>query len=146
MEKATEETELPEEPEAPAIPGPEAAGGPLVPPLARPMEGPPGYYDSGLRRSPGMGSPGPNVRDLPHFRCAIELTPDVRKAVADCFEHYAWAPEHSAKGETVRAGLRNAVEIIIELVPPCPNRSSAIRKTREAWMDCNSAITHEGRY
>jgi hypothetical protein len=35
--------------------------------------------------------------------------------------------------------------VIIETVPPSPDRSVAIRKLREARMDCNSAITFDGK-
>lgn len=39
-----------------------------------------------------------------------------------------------------------AVKTIVGCVPPSPDRSAAIRKIREARMDCNSAITHGGKY
>jgi hypothetical protein len=35
---------------------------------------------------------------------------------------------------------------IVRHVPPSPDRSAALRKIREARMDCNSAITHRGKY
>ena len=40
----------------------------------------------------------------------------------------------------------HAVKIIVELVPPGPDRTVAIRKIREARMDANSALTFGGKY
>lgn len=80
------------------------------------------------------------------FIRATELTPAVREAIADAFEYHRWTPEMELAGNQVREALKHAIHIIIECVPPGPDRSAAIRKIREARMDCNSAITHEGRY
>lgn len=80
------------------------------------------------------------------FTRATELTPEVVDAVNDAFEYHSWNDEKVAKGKRVRRVLIDATLTIIECVPPGPDRTVAIRKIREARMDCNSAITHGGKY
>lgn len=75
-----------------------------------------------------------------------ELTPEVEAAIDDMFEYHSWNQEQVEKGKTIRSVLATAVKQIVKLVPPCPDRTVAIRKIREARMDCNSAITHGGKY
>lgn len=77
---------------------------------------------------------------------ATELTPEVSETVHDMFLYHPWDDKQKERGDLVRAALINAVLAIIAAVPPGPDRSVAIRKIREARMDCNSAITHAGRY
>ena len=55
-----------------------------------------------------------------------------------------WNEQQIQKGVAVRTALTAALKVIIETVPPSPDRSVAIRKLREARMDCNSAITFDG--
>lgn len=59
------------------------------------------------------------------------------------FQH--WNEQQIQKGVAVRTALTAALKVIIETVPPSPDRSVAIRKLREARMDCNSAITFDGK-
>lgn len=80
------------------------------------------------------------------FTRATELTPDVEKAIDDAFEYAPWNAAQVGAGQIVRQVLANAVKVIVDTVPPGPDRSSAIRKIREARMDANSAITHGGKY
>ena len=80
------------------------------------------------------------------FTRAAELTPEVEKAIDDAFEYHKWDERKNVAGAAVRKVLAEAVKVIVKYVPPCPDRSSAIRKIREARMDANSAITHEGKY
>lgn len=77
---------------------------------------------------------------------ANSLTPAIEQAIDDLFEYQPWSSEMVAKGVQVREALANAVKVIVANVPPSPDRSTAIRKIREARMDCNSAITHNGRF
>ena len=77
---------------------------------------------------------------------ASELTSEIKKMVRDMFEYHPWAPEQEEKGKKVREVLMYAVEAIIENVPPCADRTVAIRKIREARMDVNSAISFGGRF
>ncbi len=70
----------------------------------------------------------------------------VHFSVHDMFQYHAWTPEQVEKGQKVRDALESAVLVIMDNVPPCPDRSVAIRKIREARMDANSAITHNGKY
>lgn len=80
------------------------------------------------------------------FTRAIELTPEVNTAIDDAFEYHAWDENMVGHGRVVRAALADAVRVIVQHVPPGPDRTVAIRKIREARMDCNSAITHGGKY
>ena len=85
---------------------------------------------------------GPNV----NINGATEVDEKVTKTVQEMFLYSPWNPEQVEKGRKVRNALEEAVLVIIENVPPSPDRSVAIRKLREARMDCNSAITHGGKY
>lgn len=62
------------------------------------------------------------------------------------FEYHTWTPEQTNHGMAVRKALRDAVKVILEHVPASGDRDVAIRKIREASMDCNSAITHSGLF
>lgn len=76
---------------------------------------------------------------------ATEVTAEVDSAVNDMFVYHPWNAANVEKGAAVRDALAAAVKVIIANVPPCPDRTVAIRKIREARMDANSAITH-GKY
>jgi len=80
------------------------------------------------------------------FTRATDTTDDVREAVLDAFEYHPWNETQMRVGKEVREALISAVLVIIAFVPPGPDRTVAIRKIREARMDCNSAITHGGKY
>jgi hypothetical protein len=80
------------------------------------------------------------------FIRADELTPEVEAAINDAFEYHAWQPPQVEAGRIVRGVLATAVKMIVAHVPPSPDRTTAIRKIREARMDANSAITHGGKY
>jgi hypothetical protein len=80
------------------------------------------------------------------FVRANELTPEVEAAIDDAFEYHKWDEAKVARGGAVRKALADAVKAIVANVPPSADRTTAIRKIREARMDCNSAITHDGRY
>ena len=75
-----------------------------------------------------------------------ELTPEVIEAIYDMFKYHPWDQTQQRLGEIVREALASAVKVIVGHVPAGPDRSAAIRKIREARMDCNSAITHGGKY
>jgi hypothetical protein len=75
-------------------------------------------------------------------RCDAQVTSEIEHA----FAYHPWMDDQTKRGELVRQALVSAVKVIVASVPPCPDRSAAIRKLREARMDCNSAITHNGRY
>ncbi len=77
---------------------------------------------------------------------ATEASPEVRNQIADMFLYHPWDAEKAKRGEKVREILAAAVAVIIDNVPPCPDRSSAIRMIRQARMEANSAITHDGKY
>ncbi len=77
---------------------------------------------------------------------AMELTEEVSAVVDDMFDYHKWTDEQVASGGRIRKALADAVKVIIADVPPSPDRTVAIRKLRDARMDCNSAITHGGKY
>jgi hypothetical protein len=77
---------------------------------------------------------------------ATAVNQEVTDTVRDMFEYHPWNAEQVEHGSYVRQVLADAVVIIIAHVPPGPDRSAAIRKIRDARMDCNSAITHGGKY
>lgn len=74
------------------------------------------------------------------------LTDETAAAVDDMFEYHKWTPEQIEAGRLIRVALADAVKTMIVHVPPSPDRTVAIRKLRDARMDCNSAITHGGKY
>ena len=80
------------------------------------------------------------------FTRATELNVEVCEAITDAFEYHKWDEAKIAAGQRVRQALSAAVMVIVQDVPPGPDRTVAIRKVREARMDCNSAITHGGKY
>jgi hypothetical protein len=92
------------------------------------------------------GDPETEQRARPDFTRASKLTPEVAEAIEDAFDYHPWDEGKVERGANVRHALASAVKTIIANVPPSPDRSAAIRKLREARMDCNSAITHDGRY
>lgn len=80
------------------------------------------------------------------FTRATQMSPEVEDSIRDAFLYHPWNEEQQKKGEVVRSSLMEAVRVIVMCVPPSPDRSAAIRKLRECRMDCNSAITHNGKY
>lgn len=66
--------------------------------------------------------------------------------VKDIMDYHKWSDEQIKAGQAIREAIGVALKVIINTVPPCPDRSVAIRKLREARMDANSAITHNGKY
>lgn len=80
------------------------------------------------------------------FTRATTLTPEVETAIDDAFEYHKWTQAQIEAGAKIRATLAEAVKAIVAGAPPSPDRSAAIRKCREARMDANSAISHNGKY
>jgi hypothetical protein len=87
-----------------------------------------------------------NTEEPMDFTRATAITPEVEEAVKDAFEYHRWTVEQIRAGNFVRQALVDAIKAIIVNVPPGPDRTVAMRKIREARMDCNSAITHGGKY
>ncbi len=80
---------------------------------------------------------------------AAAVTDEVLDEIHQQFLYHewdTWNKKKETKGTNVRDALIHATEVIIANVPPCSDRSTALRKIREARMDCNSAITHNGKY
>lgn len=89
---------------------------------------------------------GQTARSSTNVNFARDVTPDVGQIIDDMFEYHPWSVEQQLRGSLVRKALADAVRTIVEQVPPGPDRTVAIRKIREARMDANSAITHDGKY
>jgi hypothetical protein len=66
--------------------------------------------------------------------------------VKDIMDYHKWSEEQIKTGQAIREAIGVALKVIICTVPPCADRSAAIRKLRDARMDANSAITHNGKY
>lgn len=66
--------------------------------------------------------------------------------VKDIMDYHKWSDEQIKIGQAISESIGAALKIIINTVPPCADRSAAIRKLRDARMDANSAITHNGKY
>ncbi|MCI0561300.1 MAG: hypothetical protein MN733_22670 [Nitrososphaera sp.] len=75
-----------------------------------------------------------------------EVNIEIAEEVDQMFEYHPWYNEQILEGVYVHSALAEAIEAILQHVPPCPDRSAALRKIREARMDCNSAIAHKGKY
>lgn len=86
---------------------------------------------------------GRNKRMPLNLNQATQIEPD---ELDNIFEYAPWDQKQIKKGAIVRNALKEAFAQIIENVPPCADRSAALRKIREARMDCNAAITHNGKY
>jgi len=80
------------------------------------------------------------------FTRANTLTQEVEDSIDDAFLYHPWGETQTKCGTAVRAALADVVKVIVANVPASSDRSAAIRKIREARMDCNSAITHGGKY
>ena len=79
------------------------------------------------------------------FTRAAGLSKEIEDAIEDAFTYQPWDVEMIERGAAVRKALAEAVKVIVANVPPCADRTTAIRKLREARMDVNSAITFDGR-
>jgi hypothetical protein len=66
--------------------------------------------------------------------------------VEEAFLYQPWGPRQTQAGTIVREALVQAAKAILRHVPEGPDRSVALRKLREVRMDCNSAITFDGRF
>lgn len=76
--------------------------------------------------------------------------PDIAAKVAvtieDQFTYHKPTEDQIISMNAVRETLAEASKIIVAMVPPSADRSVALRKLREARMDANSAIIHNGKY
>jgi hypothetical protein len=70
----------------------------------------------------------------------------VANLLDDQYTYHPWTADQVRRGHIVRDVLKAASQAIIENVPPCSDRTTALRKLREARMDANAAITHGGRF
>lgn len=71
---------------------------------------------------------------------------DVEDTVKELFLREECSEEQRAKGLEISGVLALACKAIFRLVPPCSDRTAAIRKLREADSDCWNGITFDGRF
>lgn len=71
---------------------------------------------------------------------------DVMSSIKDMFETKEMDEEQKSACSALCHELQSCLEAIVRHVPPGPDRSAAIRKLREVRYDCNSAISHDGKY
>jgi hypothetical protein len=64
----------------------------------------------------------------------------------DVFSYHAPEGDQPQRYVTIREGAKAFARIILENAPRSADRSSALRKVREAVMDANSAIANKGTY
>jgi len=72
---------------------------------------------------------------------ADRLTPAIEEEIVRQFSPQIWNDEQQIRGGLVRDALIKATGVIIANVPPGPDRTVALRKLREARMDCSVAIS-----
>lgn len=65
--------------------------------------------------------------------------------VEEVFTYHAPSREQMVQYEMVREAMILAARTILRVVPRCADRTTAIRKLREARMDANAAIALQGR-
>ncbi len=71
---------------------------------------------------------------------------EIMREVHDMFVYHSPNPEQLKNMTQIRDALENAFNTILEYAPPSADRSAALRKLREARMDANSSIVHNGKY
>lgn len=91
------------------------------------------------------GPPKPETKKVDLNRATF-VDEDVDTEVDQLFVYQAWDDKQMDGGIRIREALAKAFKTIIAFAPPCPDRSTALRKLREARMDANSAIAHRGKY
>lgn len=74
-----------------------------------------------------------------------ELRAKEKASIDDIFSYHAPKGDQPARYEAIRAKARELAHIILDNVPSCADRSSALRKLREAVMVANAAIALEGK-
>lgn len=63
----------------------------------------------------------------------------------DVFEYHAPDNDQVVTYQKLRGDAKQFAKTILELCPPCADRSAAIRKLREAVMTANAAVALRGR-
>ena len=82
----------------------------------------------------------------PNLNYAEHVTPQVEAAVTDLFAYHRLNGMQTEACIFVRTTLENAYKVVVANVPPSGDRSTALRKIREAKTDCLSAISTGGKY
>lgn len=75
-----------------------------------------------------------------------ELSPEVMNEINDLFEYHPWNDEQMRHGYEIRTILATAFSVLINHVPPCPQRTRALNMLHDARMLANAAITHKGKF
>lgn len=59
------------------------------------------------------------------------------------FKYHAPKPDQKLKYEKLRMAAREFAEVLIDVTPPSPDQSAAMRKLRECVMTANASIALE---
>lgn len=72
----------------------------------------------------------------------------LEKAINELFKVWADDLTDDQRARAVAASnvLNDAFRTIVSALPPCDDRSAALRKIREAYNDCMSAVIHKGNF
>lgn len=73
------------------------------------------------------------------------LTPEERASLDDVFSYHAPNEAQREQYVAIRVAAKVFAGTILALVPPCADRTVALRNVREAVMNANAAVALEGR-
>ena len=101
-------------------------------------------------KTPG-GVIGRSIQDCVNEKAVDAYASGVAKALTeddilnDIFRYHAPTPDQLPKYAAVREAGKHFAKILLMNVPHGPDRSTAIRKIREAVMTANQGIAFQGR-
>lgn len=75
----------------------------------------------------------------------IPVTPEDRAMLDNWFTYHSPTPEQLPKYQDIRDWANHLGLIICSHVPPCADRTAALRKLRECVMTANAAIACGGK-
>jgi hypothetical protein len=61
------------------------------------------------------------------------------------FSHHSATPEKLARYEAIHHGAKEFAQLLLDHVPPCSDRVTALRLLREASMMACAAVSLDGR-
>jgi hypothetical protein len=69
-----------------------------------------------------------------------------REQITEIFTFHSPDADQQVTYEKLRGAAREFAIALVELTPPSPDQSAALRKLRECVMTANAAIALKGRY
>jgi hypothetical protein len=64
--------------------------------------------------------------------------------LTEVFSYHKPEGDQPAKYEAIRVAAKSFAQVILQNVPPCADRTAALRKLREAVMTANAAVALKG--